>query len=363
MVMVFAFTAFAVDVGYIALSKSQLQKSADAAALAAVIEMADGWGAGASKTPAQVQLAACVAARDVAGANEAGGLKQTYLNPVRDIRLGQLTWNATTQTWEKHWGQSPYNLVEATVHRDQSGSSNGDGPLDLFFAPVIGSKHANVQAVSTSAMLPGVGLRRTSGLNIGILPYALDVETWDAMLSGVGSDNYHYNTATGEITSKADGILEVDLYPYGPQELSPGNRGTVNIGRLNNSMKEIARQILYGLNEEDLEPYGGEFRFDDLPMMLNGNTGLSAGVKDELESIKGQPRLIPLFSDVSGPGNNAWYTIERFVPIRILYVQLTGKPASKRVVVQPAPYVSATVIPGKTEIVADSIFAPAGLIP
>ena len=40
-------------------------------------------------------------------------------------------------------------------------------------------------------------------------------------------------------------------------------------------------------------------------LYLNGDTGISAGVKDELASIKGQPRIIPIFSTVSGNGNNA----------------------------------------------------------
>jgi len=59
-------------------------------------------------------------------------------------------------------------------------------------------------------------------------------------------------------------------------------------------------------------------------------------MKDELASIAGQPRIIPLFSNVSGPGNNAQYTITGFAGIRILDVKLTGKMSSKRVIVQPA---------------------------
>ena len=125
---------------------------------------------------------------------------------------------------------------------------------------------------------------------------------------------------------------------------------------------DISRQILYGLNEDDLEELGGELRFDELPMIINGDTGLSAGIKDELDAIKGQPRLMPLFDTVSGPGNNAMYRIVKFVPIRILYVKLTGKPADKKVIVQMAPYTDPTVISGETEIEEDSILAPLGLV-
>lgn len=360
--MVAGFVAFSIDLGYVSLVQGQLQKSADAAALAAIIETYGGWGSGAQLTPSQIDSAARQAAQDVAGANEAGGLKSTYLNRTRDVRLGQIEWNTSTGQWVKNWGATPYNLVEVTLHRDQSGSSSGDRPLDLFFAPLFGRKQANTHAVSTCAMLPGVGLRKIPGQNVGVLPIALDVYTWNALMSGSGTDDYAYDKSTGAVTSGSDGILEVNLYPGGDPLLPAGNRGTVDFGSSGNSTADLARQIVYGLNDQDLADMGGEIRFDDLPIQLNGDTGLSAGIKDELNSIKGQPRLIPLFSSVSGPGNNAYYTIVKFVPIRILYVQLTGKPSSKQVIIQPAPYVSATVIAGGTTITSDTIFAPASLI-
>jgi uncharacterized membrane protein len=53
LVMVFGFTAFAVDMGYITLTKAQLQKTADSAALAATVEMYDGWGANSTLTAQQ----------------------------------------------------------------------------------------------------------------------------------------------------------------------------------------------------------------------------------------------------------------------------------------------------------------------
>ena len=127
---------------------------------------------------------------------------------------------------------------------------------------------------------------------------------------------------------------------------------------------DISRQIREGLNEFDLSFFPNhEIRTDQVPMQINGDTGLSAGIKDDLESIKGQPRLIPIFTEVSGPGNNAIYTIVKFVPIRILYVKLTGSPSQKSVIVQPAPYMAPTVIPstGVAEQ-TDSYFGPISLI-
>ncbi len=121
--------------------------------------------------------------------------------------------------------------------------------------------------------------------------------------------------------------------------MRPGNRGTVDIGANNNSTQDIARQILSGISPADLAQLpGGRLVLDDEndTLELNGDTGISAGVKDELESIIGQTRVIPLFSKVTGPGNNAQYTIVKFVGVRVLEVKLTGAMSQKCVMVQPA---------------------------
>jgi hypothetical protein len=265
-------------------------------------------------------------------------------------------------------------MAEVTVRRNVTNGSGspstaGDGPLDLFFAPVFGTRKAGTQMTSTAAMLPAVGFRIEpgSGVLAGILPIALDVETWDALINhNVGSDNYSYNRNTGAVSEGGDGIREVNLYPNGTADLPPGNRGTVDIGTTNNSTADLVRQILYGINESDLaslKSQGVDLNWSEGTIQLNGDTGLSAGIKDELEAIKGQPRAIPIFSAVSQPGNNAMYTIVKFVGVRIMFVQLTGKPTSKRVIIQPAPMVDSTFKTGNKVIRTDSMFGPASLIP
>lgn len=363
MVMLFGFTALTVDVGYITLTKAELQKTADAAAMAATIELYDGWGTGATITQAQAETAARNAAVAVAAANRAGGLASAYIDPQRDVRFGNAQWDPNTSTWIENWGVQPYNLVEVIVRRDQPGSTLGDRPLSLFFAPLIGTDSSNLSAVGIAGIKPGVGVKKIPGVNVGVLPIALDVQSWDAMIaSNTYTDNYAYNTNSKTVSSGHDGVREINIYPTGSANLPPGNRGTVDFGNNNNSTADISRQIRYGLNEADLELLGGQLRFEMLPMSINGDTGISAGIKDDLNAIKGQPRLMPLFSQVSGPGNNAYYTIVRFVPIRIVYVNLTGKPASKVVIVQPAPYTDPTVIAGETEIKSDSLLAPVILL-
>ncbi|MCA9068898.1 MAG: Tad domain-containing protein, partial [Planctomycetaceae bacterium] len=192
MIMVFGFLAFTVDVGYIALTKAQLESANDAGVRAAVYELRDALGYGATKTDTEAKTAAVQAAVSVAGSNRAGDQQSIYVNPTRDVRVGNLTFDATTGTWVKQWGVAPYNMAELTLHRDQlpTGNTttgdgapvnpNGDAPLPLFFAPVIGHDDAPLRTRSISAMLPGNGFRVPvgSGKRAGVLPFALDEDTW-----------------------------------------------------------------------------------------------------------------------------------------------------------------------------------------
>jgi hypothetical protein len=97
-------------------------------------------------------------------------------------------------------------------------------------------------------------------------------------------------------------------------------------------------------------------------LTLNGDTGISAGVKDELNSIKGQPRVIPIFSAVSGNGNNAQYTIVKWQGVRIVNVQLTGSMSQKNVMIQVAPAQIKGVVPSATAGTSSSVFSPVVLV-
>jgi len=369
LILAFAFTSFTVDLGFIALTRAELQNAADSAALGSAQELSQGIGVGPVTSPNDTATAVRHVAEALAAMNPAGELDGVYIDPVQDIRLGRLQWNAASGQWDRIWGESPYTLVEVVTHRDRGEARdvNGqslDGPLPLFFAPIIGHDDATLVTRSAAAIFPGVGFRidENSSVLANILPIAMDEQTWNDLMDGIGSDDYGYDEEDGDIEHHGDGILEANLYPSGSSSLPPGNRGTVDIGSPSNSTSDLKRQILNGINADDLSWFGGELRFDDVPVILNGDTGLSAGIESSLKQIIGQPRAIPVFSQVSGPGNNAMYTISKFVGIRIMDVKLTGSPSKKRVVVQPAPFSDSTVIRGKTTVTVDSIFTKPALI-
>jgi hypothetical protein len=174
-----------------------------------------------------------------------------------------------------------------------------------------------------------------SQANLPILPIALDKEVWDGLQTG-GSDNWKWDSALLEVAPGTDGVYEANLYPGGTR--APGNFGTVDIGHHGNSTADLVRQILYGVTPEDLAPYGGALTFDASDVLiLNGDTGISAGIADALTQIIGQPRTVGVFRSVTGTGDNAQYEIVKLVGVRVMSVDLMGALRLRHVTIQPAP--------------------------
>ncbi|MCH7689075.1 MAG: hypothetical protein IH899_20770 [Planctomycetes bacterium] len=368
MVVILAFTAFTVDLGYIALTKTQLQAAADGSVLAAGLEMGDGFGATAVSA-STVLSAGAGAAQSVAAVHKNGDLSSTYLNTSRDIRFGTLSWNGESHVWRETWGASPYNLVEVTLVRGQNNSTDsetgtplGDQQLPLFFGPIIGNSAARVSVSAKAALLPAAGISVPPGGTAPVLPMAVDLASWEDLMNNIGSDNYSYDPNTGSVTSGSDGIMELNIFPDGDAELPPGNRGTVSFGDPgDNSTGTLERQIVEGLNAYDMSFYtNNEISLDGGPFEVYGNPGISAGIEDELISVIGQFRIAALFTTAAGNGSNTTYTVVRWVASRIMAVDFGEKP--KYVYVQPASFVMKNAVRVKggdlAEIRDDTIFAP-----
>ncbi len=162
MIMVLAFAAFSVDVGYIALTKTQLQAAVDAAALAAAMEL--------NPVANQDDVEEWVkdAAVEVAALNRAGDHEEVFLDPDTDIDLGRRTFDAQTGEFTMEFGPDaqPYNIVRVTARRTQSTSESGgeggeegtssveDNRLPLFFAPVIGHEKVGLQTSAVATFQP-----------------------------------------------------------------------------------------------------------------------------------------------------------------------------------------------------------------
>jgi Flp pilus assembly protein TadG len=353
--------AFAVDVGYILASKQELQRTADSTAMAACWKYMEELALGSAPVDAVEEGRS--AAAQYAHNNPVARVQPAIDQNVANAANGDLVFGGVNDLYSYDGSMdtsnaNEFNVVRVKIRRD----STLNGETSLFFGNVFGEASLGLDAQATAGFFRRIsGFKApASGENLDVLPYALDWETWQTVLNNSAADNWCWNPSTKTCTAGSDGVLEVNLFPQGTG--SPGNRGTVDIGSANNSTADIARQIVYGISPSDLAYHGGSLEFNDCgEIELNGDTGISAGVKDELTSIKGKPRLIPIFSQVVGPGNNAQYTIVHWAGIRIMDVKLTGAMNQKRVIVQPAHM----VLPGaiaSTEETSDFVYSPVVLV-
>ncbi len=364
LIVVLGMAAFTVDFGMLNLTKGQMQNAADSSAHAAMQELIPGIGPGATLTPQAASTQAGTKAESIVQLFRTGDLTSTDLSVSRDVRFGRRSWDTASSHWVQEWGVTPYNMVEVTVRRTQDAGA----PLGAVFSRVFGRDSFDLETTSVASVAPAAGFKLPTGSSstVDILPIALDLTTWNQLLAqnynGAANgfpDHYRCSSSASGVSSGTDDILEVNIYPDANSTMPPGNRGTVDLGAPNNSTADLKRQILYGLNAGDLSYFpNNEIKFNSAGFLyLNGDTGISAGIETALKSIIGQVRAIPIFISVSGPGNNAQYTIVKFVGVRILAVKLTGGPTQRYLWVQPAPYSTRFAIRGNIPVTVDSVLS------
>lgn len=147
MVVLLGFVAMTVDVGFIELTRTQLQAAADASALSGAMELSG------VDDPALVRANARDQAIAAAAMHRAGDKSAVKIDPIADITFGRLNWNPTLQTYKITWGddQTPYNVIKVRAMRTAESS---DKQLPLFFAPIFGSKYADVGAEAIASFQP-----------------------------------------------------------------------------------------------------------------------------------------------------------------------------------------------------------------
>lgn len=127
MVVVFGFAAFAIDVGYMALTVNELQNAADAAALAGCMRLSEG-----EDVVKQI-------AQDIAGRNFSG--RQSISLPDSNVIIG--VYNSATK--EFNATKTKPNAVRVITQVSNRA---------LFFAPVIGHANFNSQAEAIATFSP-----------------------------------------------------------------------------------------------------------------------------------------------------------------------------------------------------------------
>lgn len=197
MMIVLAMCAFAIDLGYICVAKTQLQNTADAAALAGVAELANG----------RVAVRAAVA--EMAANNRAGGRTVKFIDS--DIELG--TWDKSSLTFVGLTGDAEAKANAVRVTCILSAARNN--PLNLFFAPVLGHKTANVTTKATASS----GTSRC-GLIIGIPSVTMSGSSHtdsynsdDGPYSQAAAGNGGHVCSNGTITMSGSAKIHGDAHP------------------------------------------------------------------------------------------------------------------------------------------------------
>lgn len=254
---------------------------------------------------------------------------------------------------------SRFNAVTIQVRRD--GPSSGGSPLLL--ASLFGLSGSSLAVEATAEVnghIRGFESPENEDDGLPILPFALDLKSWQELVDGNAYDDWSWNGQRRVVSGGPDGIREVNLYPQGDGDAA--SRGTINVGK-NYSRSKVAHQILHGIMGADLEDRKGRFAFDtNKRLRVEGEAGINVGVARELELIRGEPRVLPVFRSVEGSDDKATYTIVKFVGVRVVDVKLSGPPRSRRVLVQPAAMVVDEAISTRDPSLSELIFTPAEIV-
>ena len=307
MVPLLALVALAVDYGNLCVARTDLQRSADMAALAAVRDLVP--DANGYQDLAKVRATV----RQYASSNVSNVENFTVLDS--DIEIGRYEPTTVYTNFTMH-NNGILDTVRVTLRRDNTANS----PVTMFFARIFGINSGNVTATSTAV------LQKASVLYPGsdILPFAVHTDVWNSQSMGAIWSIY----GDGHIEDNSGNNI-------------PGNWGTVDIGEENNSTTELSDQILNGLRQKDLDALYSDSRIPSSesidsndPWFAQSDTGLSTGIKHAVQAVHGHTKLVPIYSGVVGNGNNAEFHVVAWGVVKVVTSGWSGN--SKHVTIQKA---------------------------
>jgi hypothetical protein len=341
MVVLIGFAALTIDVGYMYSVRLDLQNAADAAALTAAGAYASderyvAQTAGSGLDVDVVKSLAYSRAKSLFALNPSMGTSATQID-FDDLVLGHVDIHST-DPMQTSIDPSELNAAYARARRDDDCAN---GPVELFFAQVFGYQRTNVNASAVAAFDD-----RVSGVRgVVLIPFTIRRKAFDDYLEK-GGDDYQFDSEAESVAGGGDGIREIHLYPYNS---TPGNFGLLNIGGESSSGDEISTQITNGITADDLEMSFGtsELQFlnpegDIAETVISGNTGLHSSFESDIEPRVGDVVGIFVHESAMAVGSNTKYKVSGVRFVRIMAIDLGGKP--KYFKVQPAIYAGDGVV-------------------
>ncbi len=305
LIVLLSFVGLAIDMGHLYVARTELQRAADAGALA---------GAQALGLSCENPFYDAVSPEDVhaqvehyAAANTCVS-KSVVVTRSSDIKIGYLANPYDLAAMLQIVPINQCNAVQVVARRD---TSNLSGEVGLFFGPLLGENSCAVSASATAVLDD-----RFYGYRGGdAIPFALHMDVWnDQIIQGNGADGYGYDKYTESITATPDGVPEVTLFPV---KLSGGEDGMGNFGLLNIGSGDTVEQITNGISEEDFvdmtgepmikfydEVAGGPVMYESLCYDVAGDPGIKAFMKNALMQRIGQVVGFFLYDNVAGAGGD-----------------------------------------------------------
>jgi Flp pilus assembly protein TadG len=224
--MLIGFGALAVDVGYMYVTKNELQNVADAAALAATRKLGSiyqGMTYDAQKTyvcgSGNTDIAVIKGVADaVAYNNKAGGEHIIVYDTTKGIDHVEIgVWDASSDPPSFTAKNEQPDAVRVTAHRDNA----ANGPITTFFAKIFGIDVVDVSAVATAA------LTAPAKLNEGELkvPFSLSKNNFPndctnpitfspTADSCAGWHNFFDSANANDMADKLLGLIQGDVQTY-----------------------------------------------------------------------------------------------------------------------------------------------------
>jgi len=343
------FAAFTVDIGTLYRARAELQASADAAAMAAASSYTTDSMVEVRATGGDASAFAEVLSTVDGRANVFAGLNDTLntatLVETSDITAGWIDLTSATSSLDAFALSTEYNAVQVTVRRNSGGSN---GPVEFLFAPIIGHLIGEASASAVAVFNDQfAGFDVDGNGSAAALPISIHEDVFNDQFTN-GSDDYEYFADVDSVVPGADGIPEINLYPF---DVAPGNFGLLNIGSPNQGVPALQDQIENGVSSDEMELETGssELTFYNEDGSSNtyditGGAGMKTALEGSISDRIGDVVAFFLHESTAQQGANAVFTISDVRFGRIMDVRLSGPSVGRGLWIQPVSYNGGGVI-------------------
>jgi len=348
---VMGLVALVLDSLWLDTAQAELQVAAEAAALAAGVQLASDdllRGDDPDATIEQRLALAREAARRVALENRiAGRPVQLDASPEGDVRFGKLI--RREETGEAVFIETRHDVSSIAIRAEHSRSRSN--PVAIWLLKVTSQPGGDVAAIAEATLDNHlVGLEALNGIPVPALPLAVlkhdpegKVENWQTQIvQRKGLDRFSVDERTGEVapSSSGDGIPEITV--RSAPHRGDTTRANIFLCLIRPGLTEsdLKQQFRLGFTRTDLPR---PLRFDQGAVQLETTPTITGCILTELQELTGQCRIVFLYDEHRDDDGIGMVRIVAPVAARILKVQIHDD-GSCELVLQPGVMTTRTAL-------------------